>query len=44
MEGLCEKYGDVVNLDRQNWSILKNKKYMGRLQRHRIQRRAIGNE
>ena len=40
MEGLCEKYGDVVNLDRQNWSILKNKKYMGAVQRHRIQQRA----
>ena len=23
MEGLCEKYGDEVNLDRQNWVILK---------------------
>lgn len=42
MEGLCEKYGDVVNLDRQNWAILKNKKYMGAVQRHRIQQRASG--
>ena len=37
MEGLCEKYGDEVNLDRQNWIILKNKKYLGALQRHHIQ-------
>ena len=37
MEGLCEKYGDEVNLDRQNWIILKNKKYLGTLQRHQIQ-------
>ena len=37
MEGLCEKYGDKVNLDRQNWIILKNKKYLGTLQRHHIQ-------
>ena len=37
MEGLCEKYGDEVNLDRQNWIILKNKKYLGTLQRHHIQ-------
>ena len=44
MEGLCEKYGDVVNLDRQNWAILKNKKYMGAVQRHRIQQRASGNK
>jgi len=40
MEGLCEKYGDAVNLDRQNWTILKNKKYLGQLQKHHIQRRA----
>ena len=44
LEGLCEKYGDVVNLDRQNWAILKNKKYMGAIQRHRIQQRASGNK
>jgi hypothetical protein len=44
MEGLCEKYGDVANLDRQNWSILKNKKYMGKGQRHHIQQRASGNK
>jgi len=44
MEGLCEKYGDVANLDRQNWTILKNKKYMGAVQRHRIQQRASGNK
>ena len=37
MEGLCEKYGDEANLDRQNWVILKNKKYLGTLQRHHIQ-------
>ena len=41
MEGLCEKYGDDVNLDRQNWIILKNKKYLGALQRHHIQQ--VGN-
>lgn len=39
MEGLCDKYGDVVNLDRQNWTILKNKKYLGTLQTHHIQQR-----
>ena len=41
MEGLCEKYGDEVNLDRQNWIILKNKKYLGTLQRHHIQQVSI---
>ena len=41
MEGLCEKYGGkLCNLDRQNWSILRNKRYMGKLQRHTIQQRA----
>lgn len=40
MEGLCEKYGDQVNLDRQHWTILKNKKYLGKLQKHHIQQRA----
>jgi len=40
MEGLCEKFGDKVNLDRQNWTILKNKKYLGTLQKHHIQQRA----
>ena len=30
MEGLCNKYGDTCNLDRQNWSILRNKRYMGK--------------
>lgn len=39
MEGLCEKYGDECNVDRQNWSILKNKRYMGKIQRHVIQQR-----
>ena len=43
MEGLREKYGDDVNLDRQNWTMLKNKKYLGKPQRHRIQQRAKGN-
>ncbi len=43
MEGLCEKYGDAVNLDRQNWTVLRNKKYLGRPQRHRVQKRAKGN-
>ncbi len=65
MEGLRDKYGDQVNLDRQvcsnkkiihilydiffhtfvcrqNWTVLKNKKYLGRPQRHRIQKRAKG--
>lgn len=40
MEGLCDKYGDVCNIDRQNWSILRNKRYMGKLQRHTIEQRA----
>ena len=40
MEGLCDKYGDVCNLDRQGWSILRNKRYLGKLQRHTIQQRA----
>ena len=40
MEGLCDKYGDLCNLDRQSWSILRNKRYMGKLQRHTIQQRA----
>lgn len=40
MEGLCNKYGDLCNLDRQNWSILRNKRYMGKPQRHTIQQRA----
>jgi len=40
MEGHCNKYGDVCNLDRQNWSILRNKRYMGKPQRHTIQQRA----
>ena len=44
MEGLKDKYGDQVNLDRQNWNILRNKKYMGELQRHRIQQRAKGSK
>jgi len=44
MEGLCEKYGDDVNLDRQNWTILRNKKYLGKLQRQTIQQRAKGSK
>jgi len=44
MEGLCDKYGDSCNLDRQNWSILRNKRYMGKLQRHTIQQRAKMNK
>merc|ERR1711937_127929 len=44
MEGLCNKYGDSCNLDRQNWSILRNKRYMGKLQRHTIQQRAKMNK
>jgi len=40
MEGLCNKYGDTCNLDRQNWSILRNKRYMGKVQRHKIEQRA----
>ena len=44
MEGLCNKYGDLCNLDRQNWSILRNKRYMGKPQRHTIQQRANGSK
>ncbi len=44
MEGLCDKYGDEVNLDRQGWTILKNKKYLGTAQKHTIQKRAKGNK
>ena len=33
MEGLCNKYGDTCNLDRQNWSILRNKRYMGKVKK-----------
>ena len=40
MEGLCHKYGDICNLDRQNWSILRNRRYMGKIQKHTIQQRA----
>lgn len=40
MEGLCDKYGDDVNLDRNGWNILKNKKYLGKVQRHHIQQRS----
>ena len=44
MEGLCEKYGDDVNLDRQNWAALKNKKYMGKKREaHNVHIRAKGN-
>jgi len=39
MEGLCDKYGDQVNCDRKGWNVLKNKKYMGKIQRHKIQQR-----
>ena len=38
-EGLCDKYGDDLNLDRQNWVILRNRKYVGELKRHDIQKR-----
>ncbi len=40
MEGLCDKYGDECNMDRQTWTILRNRKYMGKTQRHTIQQRA----
>ena len=29
MEGLCDKYGEDARCDRNNWTALKNKKYMG---------------
>ncbi|XP_040569591.1 PIH1 domain-containing protein 1 [Lepeophtheirus salmonis] len=39
MEGLCDKYGDELNVDRNGYSILRKKNYYGKLQRHRIQKR-----
>ena len=40
MEGLCDKYGDQANLDRNNWTILKNKKFLGdNCPAHTIQKR-----
>jgi len=41
IEGLADKYGEEARLDRQGWTILKNKKAMGEmLPAHRIQQRA----
>jgi len=41
MEGLADKYGDESRLDRENWTILKNKKFLGETcPPHRIQIRA----
>merc|ERR1712226_1542619 len=41
IEGLADKYGEQARLDRQNWTVLKNKKVMGEsLPAHRIQQRA----
>ena len=40
MEGLCDKYGDQANMDRNNWTILKNKKFLGdTCPAHTIQKR-----
>ena len=33
-----------MNLDRQNWTVLRNKKYMGEVQKHNIQQRAKGDK
>jgi len=41
MEGLADKYGEEARLDRQNWTILKNKKFLGETcPPHRIQMRS----
>ena len=41
MEGLADKYGEEARLDRQNWTILKNKKFLGETcPPHRIQLRS----
>jgi len=38
MEGLADKYGEEARMDRQNWTVLKNKKFMGETcPVHRIQ-------
>jgi len=38
MEGLGDKYGEEARLDRQSWTILKNKKFLGeKCPAHRIQ-------
>ena len=40
MEGLADKYGEEARLDRQSWTILKNKKFLGdSCPPHRIQMR-----
>ena len=42
MEGLCDKYGEDARLDRDKWTVLKNKKFMGDLDKcpaHRVQLR-----
>jgi len=41
MEGLADKYGEEARLDRQSWTVLKNKKFLGEsCPPHRIQMRA----
>ena len=40
MEGLCDKYGEDARLDRDKWTVLKNKKFLGDLAKcpaHRVQ-------
>jgi len=40
MEGLCDKNGEDARLDRNNWTVLKNKKFMGEVDKcppHNIQ-------
>ena len=40
MEGLCDKYGEDARLDRDKWTVLKNKKFIGDLAKcpaHRVQ-------
>lgn len=40
MEGLADKYGEEARLDRDSWTVLKNKKAQGdKLPAHRIQQR-----
>ena len=42
MEGLCDKYGEEARLDRDKWTVLKNKKFLGDVDKcppHKIQLR-----
>ena len=42
MEGLCDKYGEDARLDRDKWTVLKNKKFLGDIAKcpaHHIQLR-----